>query len=238
VCAYPEDLVPCRIVNTLAPCTRFLQANDPKTVSPLKQDEIFWGKVYEAKTTKNGDPEGVLKLIKLFKKHGYKPSRDVRGTSNFGAKIAVIHNHWRINIKKNYNKLKLSRRALDKLELDTLDDTFEIITSVFGHNSFSRRQYNPVVWGAMMDWLSNEAYMEGKYSTKDVISTLKKGWWVFNGASRRVSGNNKNVRKNALVTLDDWKMAALEYRIPGKSRHHQEWRSLIDDVYQVSARTK
>lgn len=234
VCAYPKDVVPCRIVNTLAPCTRFLQANDPKKVSPLKQDEIFWGKVYEAKTTGNGDPDGVLKLIKMFKKHGYKPSRDVKGATDFGAKIAVIHNHWRLNIKHNYAKLRLSKTAFDKLSLHTLDDAFEIITGVFGHNTFSRRQYNPVVWGSMMDWLSNESYMDGKYSTKDVINTLRKGRWAFNGAFRK--GKGKIAIKKAFVTLDDWKMAALEYRIPGRTRHHQEWRSLIDDVYAISAK--
>jgi hypothetical protein len=235
VCAYPKDEVPCRIVNTLAPCTRFLQANDPRSVSPLKRDEMFWAKVYEAKTTKNRDPDGVLVAIRAFKSFGYKPGRDVNGETDFGSKISTIHHQWLNYTKSNYSKLKLPKTALKKKITENLYDTLQIVTEVFGVNAFSRKKYKAVLWGAMFDWLTHEKYMNGKYSVKDVIDQLKKGRWCRNGAnSIKLNRSWKKARKASLVTLEDWSNAVIAYKTP-ISRRHQEWLSLIDDTFAVSS---
>jgi|TARA_R100000084_G_scaffold83079_1_gene38765 hypothetical protein len=235
VCAYPGDEVPCRIVNTLAPCTRFLQANDPRSVSPLKRDEIFWAKVYEAKTTKNRDPEGVLTAIKAFKHFGYKPGRDVTGEMDFGSKVSTVHYLWTLYTHANYKKLKLPATAYKRKCTENLYDALNIITEVFGLNTFSRLRYQSLLWGAMFDWLTHEKYMGGKYAVKDVINQLSKGRWAVNGAyNKKYNTHRKRARKEVLVTLDDWKKAVIEYQTPN-GRRHNEWLSLIDDTFAVSS---
>ena len=94
-------------------------------------------------------------------------------------------------------------------------------------NAFSRRMYHGLLWGAMLDWLSNKDYMSGRYNVKDVITTLKKGKWSVN---HRCTARNKQ-----LLTIEDWKEAATEYQVH-INRRHDEWRSLIDDVFVVSSR--
>lgn len=228
LCAHPESVVPCRIVNTKAPVTRCIEANDPRTKRAWTIDDQFWAKKAELDRIKIDDPEQIKAVIKVFKSLGWTPVNPSKKVPvDVGGRIAKIHKSWKNNAVKNIDKRKSWPTAEKrKTSLMVFDHVCQIMKAVFPdidyHCSATR------LWTAMFDWLTNDTQGLGlDYDVDHLIKMFQNGEW---GIRRK--------KKEPLKTRRDYHLAANDYIRSGMSndRVHDALLKVFNKMHDLSLR--
>tara|TARA_B100001964_G_scaffold209469_1_gene242983 strand:+ start:135 stop:1118 length:984 start_codon:yes stop_codon:yes gene_type:complete len=229
LCAHPDDVVPCRIVNSKAPVTRCIEANDPRTKRAWSIDDQFWAKNAELNRVKSiKDEDQIKNTIKIFKSFGWNPVNPSKQVpTDIGGRIAKIHATWKTNTQKNLVlRVALSKKEKEVMSLSVLRDAATIMSEVFP--SIDYVGYAGRVWTALFDWLSNEKHGLGcNYDINEIVSVFKGGRWGLRGP-----------RKQRLETLKDFRGAAQEYirKEIITDRMHLAYLKLFNDMFQISLR--
>ncbi|MGA0258442.1 MAG: hypothetical protein ACO3MG_11455 [Saprospiraceae bacterium] len=183
-CASPNEELVAIITNTFTDVDNFRMANNRKHVKALSYDSYYWAGIHRHLTVRDEetakDTYDEMFVFNEFEKHGYTPARQADKSKDFGSCVSKLHNlhtkyicdKMEAYLGKKNRKKALTEEQLFTARRDVFSDVMQIMTEVFGAETFSARHKYIQTFCGLMVYL---ARIKWNYSVTELINSFKAG---------------------------------------------------------------
>jgi|TARA_Y100000004_G_scaffold9795_1_gene10613 hypothetical protein len=245
-CANPHDEITGRVINTLAPVERCLQANNPKTKSVWDVHAQYWCQYVAVTRLRQTDNKFVKGLVKAFQALGYDPKDVTKFKSevtDISGQIGKYHQTMYNAIARELGRVpRVGLAEADKASFraKVMTDVVTIIDQVFKREIAEHaegtvtNQWGQQIWAGLTQFLtdSREDFgLGGSYDVDEIIKIMRRGQWRMGGTKGKYQ---------IVETINDYDNIADKYKakdIKGVSKRNADcWQRIIFDMHKYYQR--